>query len=249
MTGADPHILSFPTIDSTNSEAARQIQAGRVHQPFWIKADTQDTGRGRLGREWVSEKGNVFATLIWPAPELTIAPQLSFVTALAVQKTLKDSIGGTATVECKWPNDILMDGQKISGILLETAKDPHAQNWLIIGIGINLVSKPPTSRWPATFLGQLISPEQPEELIKRLHRYWMHFVAIWEHEGFAPIAEKWMECAFGLGTQVRYSVKDKTMNGIFEGLDASGAALVRLESGWVERIYAGEIDFSQGVGA
>lgn len=248
MTGADPHILSFDTIDSTNSEAARRIQAGSILESLWITAKTQMSGRGRLGREWVSNEGNVFATLVWPAPELSIAPQLSFLIAVAAQQLLQELAGDKAEVTCKWPNDILMDGGKISGILLETAKSPEGKDWVIIGIGINLTSKPDESRWPATCLADVMEPPHPEDAIRRLHQNWVRLFQTWEAQGFTPLAKKWMQCAFGLGHRVRYSVKNKIITGSFSGLDETGAALIRLDSGWVERIYAGEIEFSQGVG-
>jgi len=248
LTGADPYILSFDTVDSTNSEAARRIQAGLIHHPLWIVTKTQKSGRGRLGRQWVSDEGNVFASLAWPAPELSIAPQLSFLIAVAAQQLLQGLVKDKAEVTCKWPNDILMDGQKISGILLETAKTPKGEDWVIIGIGINLTSKPEESRWPATCLAETMEPPHPQDIIKRLHRNWTSLFQIWEDQGFTPLAKKWVQCAFGLGHEVRYSVKNKMIVGSFTGLDETGAALIRLDSGWVERIYAGEIEFSQGVG-
>jgi BirA family biotin operon repressor/biotin-[acetyl-CoA-carboxylase] ligase len=243
LTGADLKILSYQSIDSTNSEATRLIQAGQVLQPLWILAETQDQGRGRQGRHWTSEKGNVFATLVWPAPEMAKAPQTSFIIAVAVQAVLQNLIGNKAQVSCKWPNDILINNRKIAGILLETAKDPKGQDWLIIGIGINLVSKPSDSRWPAIYLNEFATVPTPHDVVTSLHQKWVKLYEIWEARGFKPIAENWMRCAFGLGVRVQYSIKDTKQSGAFSGLDETGAALIRLDSGWVERVYAGEIEF------
>lgn len=243
MIGADLNILSYENIDSTNSEATRLIQAGQVSQPFWIVAETQNQGRGRQGRLWTSEKGNVFATLVWPAPEMAKAPQTSFVIAVAAQAVLQDLVYDKAEVSCKWPNDILMDGRKIAGILLETAKDPQGKDWLIIGIGINLTSKPSDSRWPAICLNEVTTAPTPHEVVTSLHQNWVELYEIWDTQGFEPIAEQWMRNAFGLGVRVQYSVKDAKQSGAFSGLDETGAALIRLDSGWVERVYAGEIEF------
>ena len=122
-------------IDSTQMEAKRRIDAGSF-APYWITAKQQNAGRGRHGREWVSQSGNYFASLVLPWNDgAPAASQMSFVTALALFNTLEKL--GAKDLALKWPNDVLLGGQKVAGILLE-----HVQQHLIIGVGVNIAHAP-----------------------------------------------------------------------------------------------------------
>lgn len=129
-----PPVYVYPILDSTQSEAARLLKTMKA--PFWVRADLQSAGRGRQGRAWLGDVGDYYASLVWPMPnDPAEAPKLSLVTAYALYQTLKDL--GAPELAVKWPNDVLVYGRKLAGILLE-ASGAH----VIIGIGVNLVNRP-----------------------------------------------------------------------------------------------------------
>ncbi|MEP1230276.1 MAG: biotin--[acetyl-CoA-carboxylase] ligase, partial [Litorimonas sp.] len=139
-------IFEFQDIASTNIEARKLYESG-TQTPFWTRADRQSAGKGRRGRVWTSQAGNLYASGVYPwTGAIADAAKLSFVAALAVCKTL-DAYELTSPPQLKWPNDVLIDGAKISGILLE-----NIGKAVIIGIGINLVSHPEGTDFPATHL-------------------------------------------------------------------------------------------------
>ena len=144
-------LLHFETLDSTNEEAKR-LAAQSVMQPHWILADTQSAGRGRRGRAWQSPKGNLMTTIYLPGRIETVkAGQLSFVAGLALADTVASLIGPDGAVSIKWPNDVLVGGAKISGILLESggASDAHL-DWVCVGMGLNLAHFPDDTPYLAT---------------------------------------------------------------------------------------------------
>ena len=135
MLNAPIERRQFTQIDSTQMEAKRRIDAGDF-VPFWITAAEQSAGRGRNGREWVSHSGNYFASLVIPWSDGVIsASQMSFVTALGLFNTLENL--GAQDLALKWPNDVLIGGHKVAGILLE-----HVKHHLIIGVGVNIAVTP-----------------------------------------------------------------------------------------------------------
>jgi len=146
-------LLSFAAIDSTNEEAKRQAAAGAPEGTLiWARA--QQAGRGRRGRPWVSEPGNLYMSLLLrPDRAAPAAAQLGFAAALAVGEAALPLLPASAALAYKWPNDVLIDGRKTSGILLESqAAGEGRLDWLVVGIGVNLVSFPEGAEYPATSL-------------------------------------------------------------------------------------------------
>ena len=146
-------IRKYENLDSTNEEARRLAEAGEAG-PLWIVACEQSAGRGRRGREWVSSRGNLFATLLLrPGRAADVCAQLSFVAALATGDAVA-SFAPSARIALKWPNDVLLDGHKVAGILLESAGSAGgcAVEWLAVGIGMNLANYPAGTDMPATSL-------------------------------------------------------------------------------------------------
>jgi biotin-[acetyl-CoA-carboxylase] ligase BirA-like protein len=130
-------IISFDSIDSTNEEAKRRIKSGDISDRVLITSKVQTSGKGRYSKGWVSADGNMFATIVIRINNsLNEAALYSFVTAISVGEAIKDFINDDITVQYKWPNDVMLDGKKLSGILLETLKDSNGCNWLIIGTGV-----------------------------------------------------------------------------------------------------------------
>jgi BirA family biotin operon repressor/biotin-[acetyl-CoA-carboxylase] ligase len=234
----------FDEIDSTNEEAKRLASKG-VQGPLWIMADRQTKGRGRRGREWYSMTGNLAATLLLkPASGIAQCAQLSFVAALAAGD-LVAQCAPLAHATLKWPNDVLLDGRKVAGILLEASgRDAGAPDWLAIGFGVNLVCYPGDAEFPATSLRTVnVAPPAPKGALTRLAASWSEWYRFWETTGFAPIRDAWLARAAGLGTRIRARLPDEEAAGVFEGIDESGALILREQSGRVRTIAAADVFF------
>lgn len=237
-------LKQFDTIDSTNEEARRLAQAGE-RGPLWIAAGEQTAGRGRRGRHWVSPRGNLSATLlIDPGKPAGECAQLSFAAALAASDAVSALAPGSS-INVKWPNDVLAEGRKIAGILLESASSGGAApGWLVIGIGINLAAHPPDTEFPATSLPALgVTAPSPEDGLLHLAAGFAKWYDIWRVEGFAPIRDAWLARAAGLGTRIRARLQNGELVGVFEGIDMSGALLLREAQDRVRTIAAGEVFF------
>jgi BirA family transcriptional regulator, biotin operon repressor / biotin---[acetyl-CoA-carboxylase] ligase len=230
-------------LDSTNEEARRLASAGETG-PLWIRTDHQTAGRGRRGRSWDSPSGNLMATLLLsPGRPAADCAQLSFAAALAVSDMLARFT--PADLKLKWPNDVLANGAKISGILLESAGPGGASPaWLAIGIGVNLKRYPTDTEYPATSLAALgAGAPSAQDALLELAAALARWYDIWRAEGFAPIRDAWLARARGLGTRIRARLQNEEATGVFEGIDASGALILREAQGRTRTIAAGEVFF------
>ena len=227
-------------LDSTNSEARRLAEKGEAG-PLWILAEKQTAGRGRRGRSWETLPGNLAATLLL-RPQSPPGPvgQLSFAAALSVAD-VASHVAPKACVTVKWPNDVLVEGKKTAGILLESGDAPTGA-WLAVGIGINLAAAPEGTEFPATALAQFASPPSPDEALTLLARSFAHWYAGWMSGGFETLRTAWLARAGGLGLPIRARLPHETRHGLFEGIDASGALLLN-EQGRISAIAAGEVFF------
>ena len=228
-------------LDSTNSEARRLAEAGEPG-PVWISAERQSAGRGRRGRVWHSDAGNLAVTLLLRSDAAPGAVgQLSFVASLATAE-MAAHFAPQAIIAVKWPNDVLADGKKLAGILLEAGSASQGI-WLAIGIGVNLASFPPDTEFPATALAQLgIAVPSSEQALCVLAARFAHWYDAWMKNGFDSIRAAWLARAGGLGAAITARLPQETLQGVFEGIDASGALLLN-EQGRVRAIAAGEVFF------
>lgn len=236
-------LASFDVIDSTNEEAKRRA-AGGERGPLWIWAKHQTAGRGRRGREWHSPEGNLMATLLLaPATSAPEAAKLSFVAALAVHDAVSQWTSDPAKV--KWPNDVLVQGRKISGILLESSGQEGMGTlpWLAVGIGINLTSAPTQTSFPATCVNTVGIAPEPVVALEGLARAWETRFRVWQLSGFGAIRQAWLDVAAGLGQQIEVRLPNETLSGIFETLLPDGALSLLLPSGARRAITAGEVFF------
>ena len=232
--------LRFDTLGSTNAEALARARAGE-RGPLWIVAAEQTAGRGRRGAAWVSKPGNLYATLLLtePSPKAS-APQLSFVAALA----LHDAVAASApqlgpVLKLKWPNDLLLGGAKLAGILIEGESDPAFA--VAIGMGVNCAHHPEGTAYPATDLAAAGALVEPEALINALAAALARRLAQWaEGQGFAAIRADWLKRAAGLGADIRVRLPEREFSGRFEGLDENGRLLV-VEGGAIVTVGAGEV--------
>lgn len=238
-------VASFETIDSTNEEARRRAALGE-RGPLWIWARKQTAGRGRRGREWDSPDGNLMTTLlIAPGVSAAEAARLSFVAALAVHD-LATTYAQRAATRVKWPNDVLIDGKKVAGILLESSGSEGVDilPWLAIGIGVNLTQAPAAVAYPATSLGDHGPAPSPEEALARLAEAWETRFRDWRVNGFAAIREAWLAVAAGLGQSIEVRLPGETLQGRFETLMPDGALSLILPTGSRRAITAGEVFLS-----
>jgi len=225
------------SLDSTNEEARRLAVAGE-RGPLWILAHEQSAGRGRRGRAWVSERGNLFATLLTRAAP-PVAAQLAFAAGLAAGETMA-ALAPNARMTLKWPNDVLLDGRKAAGILLEGL----IEDALAIGVGLNLAHHPQVTEFPAISIAALTgSAPDPRDGLLRLAGRMAAWYEIWNGGGFATVRTAWLARAAGLGAPIRARLQGSEMEGVFENLDEDGALLLREASGVLTRITAGDVFF------
>ncbi|MGB1118040.1 MAG: biotin--[acetyl-CoA-carboxylase] ligase [Parvibaculales bacterium] len=238
-------LLHFETVDSTNEEAKR-LAAQSVMQPHWILADTQSAGRGRRGRAWQSPKGNLMTTIYLPGRIETVkAGQLSFVAGLALADTVASLIGPDGAVSIKWPNDVLVGGAKISGILLESgaASDAHL-DWVCVGMGLNLAHYPDDTPYLATSIAAHTG-RRPDNLsaLEVLASAFDRYYRQWQQFGFSVIVTKWRQQAHNLGREIVVRLEKSELTGVFEDIDDTGALILCTEDGARHIVSAGDVFF------
>jgi BirA family transcriptional regulator, biotin operon repressor / biotin---[acetyl-CoA-carboxylase] ligase len=246
ITADRPPVLILDETPSTNAEARMRAEAGDAG-PLWIMARRQTAGRGRRGRAWETGAGNLAATLLSvttkPPSE---AAQISFIAALAVAD-LADSAMAQPLARLKWPNDVLVQGRKISGILVESGPRPDGTLWLAVGIGINLQTPPDAAERPAAAIADFAGAQvlSQDEAMARLSERMSAWMRLWDDQGFAPIAKAWTDHAYGLGSACTARLGHETVEGIAEGLDPDGSLRLRLADTSVRRISAGDVFFGE----
>lgn len=245
MTGATlppPYrLVAYDSIGSTNDEAKRLAREGAA-EGLVVSARRQSAGRGRRGRSWVSPEGNLYASLVLrPRAAAAATAQLGFVAALGIADAVAELAPGIA-LGCKWPNDVLANGKKLSGILLEAEMAAGEQpDFVVLGIGINLVSSPRETSYPATSLAEEgINAVAPEAMLAAFVAHFAGWLARWRDAGFAPVREAWRQRAVGLGKTIEVRLAHDTIAGRFVDLDGEGALVLGLAEG-DRRIAAGDI--------
>lgn len=226
----------LPEVDSTSSEAARL--APGLTQPTWIMARRQTAGRGRRGRVWIAPEGNFAASLaLRPGGDPAQAALRSFVAALALADALAQLCGPHASLSLKWPNDLLLNGGKVAGILLESAGAGGAISHLIIGVGVNLITAPPREAVeagaiaPVSVVGETGLTLTQDELLDALAAAY----ARWERQfvtfGFAPVRTAWLNRAARLGQPIVARTVSETIEGTFETIADDGALVLKTATG------------------
>jgi BirA family biotin operon repressor/biotin-[acetyl-CoA-carboxylase] ligase len=238
-------LFCLETLDSTNAKVRQLAEAGAADGTVVI-ADRQSAGRGRLGRRWESPPSvNLYCSiLLRPQIPVQQAPQLTFLSAVAVAETLNHLYQLSARV--KWPNDILVGGAKIAGLLNEMNAETEQVHFVVLGVGVNLnmsaAQFPAEMLYPATSvsleLGQLIDRVTfVRAFLQRLDGYYQEFLA----EGFVPIRRRWEALCDLLNCRVQVDQNPVLLQGVVVGLDTDGALRLQLDDGRVERILAGDV--------
>jgi len=246
------------SVGSTNSlalEAARAGDAGNL----WIVSRKQESGRGRRGRAWQTPEGNLAATLLARSDfDLKLAATLGFVAGLSLADALAavmpaktrlsiaadGGCGKDARFTLKWPNDVLAEGQKLAGILLESSLLEGGRFAVAIGIGVNVVAYPDDLPYPATSLAAMGADCDAETLFLALSDAWMSYVGLWDNgRGLDRIRRLWLTQAAGLGGEVAVRVGGRVVRGIFETIDEECRFVIRDASGATIPIAAGDVHF------
>jgi len=235
--------LALEEVSSTNSIAMEAARAGDPGQ-LWVTALRQTQGRGRRGRSWVSERGNLYASLLLvDAAPLASLGQLPLVIALGLARALSALRGiEPDAVRIKWPNDILLDGRKCVGILIESERLADGRQAVVIGAGINVAAAPDGQPYGVTTLSDHGFTGNLEDVFRAIAGEVETVLALWKGgRGFAEIRAGWLEHARGLGQAIRVNLPDRSIDGIFHALDPEGRLVLKRDDGALETHSAGDV--------
>lgn len=230
-------LIAYGSIGSTNTEACALARQGERHL-LWVTAQTQTAGRGRRGNVWISEPGNLYASLLLPEVPKGRAGELAFVAGLAVYDTVAELAPKVASrLALKWPNDVLLGGLKLAGILIEAES-----NWVVIGIGINCAHHPEQTVPAATDLQAAGANLSADEVFARLSKTMLVRLKQWANgAAFAAVRSDWLIRAAGVGQSIRVRLHRQELTGHFQGLDEAGQLLLRLPDGRIQAVSSGEV--------
>ncbi|MBI5129849.1 MAG: biotin--[acetyl-CoA-carboxylase] ligase [Rhodopseudomonas palustris] len=250
-------LAAFDAIGSTNSEALAQARAGEAG-PMWFVTTEQTAGRGRRQRAWIAPRGNLAATVleVLRVPP-GVAATLSFAAGLALERALQQVSlearargGADVDFRLKWPNDVLADGKKLTGILLEAESVGPDRLAVVIGMGTNVVAAPDDTPYPAASLRGLGIEVGAEDLFAALSDAWAEVRGIWdEGRGFGEIRKQWLARAARLGEPVSIQSGSTTIDGIFDTIDETGCLIVRTSDGRRVPVSAGDVYFRTAASA
>src|SRR5262245_5802411 len=238
-------LAQLSEVGSTNGEAlvrAKEGDGGRL----WIIADTQTAGRGRNGRAWISPPGTLYTRvlLLDPAPPQKTA-ELGFVAGVAAAQSLREILRGDQRIKIKWPNDVLHDGAKLCGILLESATLPDGRFACVAGIGVNCRTHPKNTPYPATDLLTITGLSvAPQMVFAKLSASMAHWLGVWAAgANFESIRAEWLSLVAGLGARIRVTLPSRTVDGTFQTIDSTGR-LVLVQAEGARTIEAGDVFFA-----
>lgn len=232
-------------VGSTNTECLERARKGAL-SGLWITAQRQTGGRGRRGRAWFSEPGNLYASLLLiDAAPLERLGSLPLAVAVAVQAAVSRIMPLDAPdVVIKWPNDILIDRRKVCGILVEGETLPDGRHALVIGCGINVSVAPEAGLYPVATLRQFGASASPDELFAYLFQSMAETLSLWDGgRGIAAIMERWKRVAGGIGENITVNLPDRSISGRFAGIDDTGLLKLGTDDGGTRLIAAGDVFF------
>lgn len=234
-------IETVPETGSTNADLLARLANGeQVGEGFWLRAERQSAGRGRSGRTWFSDLGNLYTSTVVNLREYDPpAHTLSLVTGIAVYEMLKTQLTVGAEIFLKWPNDVLVKNAKIAGVLLE-----RAGRSVVVGIGVNVASAPKLDGRETTAVHHE-NPDNrngPAAVLDCLAKEMDHAISQWRSDGLPALLDRWTARAFPIGTRLSVNESEESrVHGCFEGLDSNGALMLRLANGAVRTIHAGDV--------
>lgn len=231
-------LVFHQSLGSTNEEARLMAAAG-APEGTAVWAGEQTAGRGRRGNDWVSPPGNMYLSVVFrPACPAAVAAQLGFVAALALSSAISDRTG--LDPRLKWPNDLLLNRNKLAGILIESASSGREDvDWVVVGSGLNIASHP-TALPGTTSLAAAGASVGVAEMVTTYLDHLQRWVEYWQANGFATIRDAWLARAAGRGDKIRVRLADRVEEGTFEDLDETGA-LVLVQGDRRQRITSGDV--------
>ena len=235
----------YGSVESTNDLARAAALAGDSENRFFI-AEQQTAGRGRHGRTWRSPPGNFYGSLLLRTDRtLADAASLSLVSGLAVVEAVHDLSDGRLVPRLKWPNDVLLNGRKLAGLLLEGGQATNGSGaWIVIGIGVNLAVAPAGLPYRTSSLEAAGCPGvTPPRFLAALAGPLSRRLATWRASGFAALRRAWLDAAAGLGAEVKLRVGECEFSGRFADLGADGSILLENRMGCLQEFSAGELFF------
>ncbi|RTL54515.1 MAG: biotin--[acetyl-CoA-carboxylase] ligase [Bradyrhizobiaceae bacterium] len=246
---AGTRLEAFASIESTSSEAMVRIRAGE-RGPLWLVSAHQTAGRGRRNRPWIAPPGNLAASIIETFDALpSLAATLGFAAGLALHEALQGlgveeaARGATPLFQLKWPNDLLLGGGKVAGILLE-ASAASERVTVVTGIGVNVVAAPTDTPYPATSLAAHGLAWTAEDVFSALSDKWTKLVSLWDNgAGFPKIRDLWLDRAAGLGEPMTIRNGESVLSGLFETIDDTGCLILKGVDGEFVSIAAGDVYF------
>ena len=239
-------LVDLDTVASTNDEALR-LAGGGAEEGVLVRARQQTAGRGRRGRTFDSPPGNLYVSLLL-RPRMTPdrAALCGFAVSLALAETIDEVAPGLPRPACKWPNDVLVAGRKVAGILIEASSTKDTIGSLIVGMGVNLISHPATADYPAGDLADLGAPPvTPDRFLETLALGLDRWLGIWREVGMAGLRSAWLERAAGLGQAIEVRLDRESFAGRFRDLDADGALILEIQGGQSRKITAGAVFFPE----
>ncbi len=229
----------YDILPSTADMAKSDIFEGMNR--YIIIADMQQAGRGRLGNIWHSATGNLFCNIVTPlSMPLYRWSEVSLVIALALSDVIQNVIDTSASVYLKWPNDILVNGAKIAGILLETI--PMDTPKLSVGMGVNILSSPIVKSYKTCYLQSFGCVHTVSDILPMIVERYEQWLTTWQTQGIQFIVSSWMARAWGVGYDIRVRTPQQEMHGVFVGVSESGQLLLQTEKGQIS-LNAGEVVF------
>lgn len=231
------------TVEETGSTNADLLVAATVGvlEGVWLRAKRQNAGRGRLGREWQSAEGNLYAsTLIRLRLSDPCASGLGLLAAVALDDTVRTLFPFADGLQLKWPNDLMLGGAKLSGILLERTGDA-----VVIGFGVNIAFAPEVPGRETACLSDIGPAPEAATFLEALADIFAHWLAQWRNFGLAPVRARWLDRAHPIGTALTITGATP-LTGLFNGLEPDGALRLRLAGGTDQIIHAGDIIFASG---
>lgn len=242
LTRQSPWRLQIHEVLPSTSDLCRSLAVAGEPEGFAALARQQTQGRGSRGRSWESPPGNLFlSVLLRPEERARNAAQWSLLAGVALGEALASYLPDAAALRLKWPNDVLLGGRKLAGILVDSSADPDGMvEWLVVGVGVNLVMAPQVPGRIVACLADLVAPPAPEDVAKMFLTRLGHWRQIREAEGFAPVRAAWLAQAPDLGSHVTLRLGEMQLGGGFAGLGEDGSLLLAVEGG-VRTFTAGEV--------
>ncbi len=233
-THQDFVIHEFLELESTNKTALELAQLGKISDREIILAKQQSAGRGRQNRSWISPAGNLyFSLLLLPKISVEKIPHLSFVGITALRLAVKNSVS-------KWPNDLLIEEKKVAGILLESKISGGNCDFVALGIGVNLISNPSETIFPASNLKNFGIEISPQEMLKNFLNEFEKLYQNWLNFGFAGIRQLWLQNAYRLNEEIKIKLDGEEIAGVFSGMDEEGNLILNRE-GKILKISVGDV--------